>query len=307
MITETEYLQEKQNFEDLISENNSFLKFNFEPLFKSFNKEFRFNLDLREIQPKSKNGYIVFGFNDKSQYNAVVFVRFSVNNNNKLSLSYTENHSEEGFTHLKNKSKLYDDIIILFDNFDVDAFNNLIDLYVENSNALSKFKRIFLKLEKEYIYSLNKKSQNIFLSFIKTFNRNVMEDKFNLLIEEKQNLILIEYEKRYHFRPNIFYFFGFSFDLDYITFQESQLYIKLNDKNKFDFYLNGKKSSRKKCLELYSNQFIYQSELITNFKDFEAINEFKKDNFDFYSSWESKAKIVNLIKPFKAQIIAKDF
>ena len=309
MIEEEIYLKEKKLYESKKQENDNFLIDHFVPLLRSFNPNFEFKFTLKEIKPKNKSGYIIFSYPTKNYYTDSLFVNFEVVHNQEVKLSYTEDSIEKSYSEMVTKSKLYKQVIDIFNNFNIEKFNKLISDLLRNNEEFAKTKREFLNLEKKYFQGLNQKYQKAFLSLINRVDEKKALNDFEDFVQNEIDEIL-EYRKNQHKirRSNKKEFFSFWFDLENILFEEIKIVIELDHKNdKPIYYLCGKKSSRKKCLELIKNQFYYKDNLINNFNDFKKIEVFKKENFDSYSSWECSTKISKLVKPFLANLLAQDF
>lgn len=311
MITEEQYLENKKEF-DLVQQNyDNFIQDHFKPLFFKFNDFFinnkNFEFEIKSISAQTASCSIHFSCYSKDTrgYSSTdrLYVNFEIKNKD-LYLTYTEDNSQRPFNNMKQKSILYVEVVRFFENFNIEDFLNLCQQYDESSKELSKLKREFTKIETEYFASLNLKYQKAFLTVIKQVDKEKVLSNFEVFIETE---IKRDEVSRYNTR-NEFRGFCFSFDLDKILFNE--FYIKIDkDKktNKPIFYLRGKKTSKKKCVEAITNQFYYKDKLIKNFEDFKNISIFTKNNFENYSSFQCKAYIKNLMNPFMANIIAQEF
>lgn len=305
MINEEQYLLDKKNYEELKEQSENFIEEHFLPLFKSFNSNFSFNINIKDIKPTTKSGYVIFG---NGEY---LFVNFSIDKKNSLCLSYTEDSQQKSYNEMIKKAKLYNEVLELFKNFNVNAFNNLIEESLELSIKLSKSKRIFSSTEKEYLHILNKKYQNAILSIIDTYIDN---EKANSILDEfvkteVQEQLEYSENNRVSRRSKKIETFSFSFNLDKVIFKENKISISVDKKNqnKAVFYINSKKTSRKKCIESIQNQFLYKEKEVKNFNQFKTISEFQENLFERYSSWECFGQLNKIVKPFIANILAQNF
>lgn len=314
MISEEQYLEHKKEFELANTNFDNFIKEHFQPLFFKFNSFFKnndnFDFDIKSISASTLSGSVNFSCYTKHPKWGVSTDRLYVNfeiKNEELHLSYTEDNSQRPFSNMKQKSILYIEVINLFENFNVEQFSNLCNEYENSSKELSKIKREFTKLENEYFAALNLRYQKAFLTIVKQVDKDKTLDDFENFIKEQME-ILDSNDNYKQFKEKKFEGFCYSFDLDEISFSKFSIKIQKNRKtNKPEFLLDYKKTSKKKCIEAITNQFYYKDKLVTDFRNFQSINAFPKNNFLNYSEYNCNAKIKNLMNPFMANIIAQDF
>lgn len=306
MISEEQYLKHKKEFELTNKNHDNFIKDYFDLLFFQFNDYFKdnddFKFEIKLISPQTLSGSVTFSCYTKNIKYGIstdyIYVNFEIKDK-ELYLSYTENNSQRSFSNMKQKSALYIEVINFFENFNTEQFLNLCNEYENSSKELTNVKRKFTKLEKEYFASLNLKYQKAFLTIINKVDEEQVLRDFEKYIETKiQNM---DKEKKLKG-------FCFSFNLDQILFNEFSINVQKNIlKNKIEFFLNNKKTSKKKCIEVLTNQFYYKNKFINNFIEFKKIKAFEENDFLNYSSYNCKIPIKTLMNPFMANIIAQDF
>lgn len=314
MISEEQYLEYKKEFELANKNHEDFIVDNFYSLFFKFNDFFKdndnFELDIKSISGSKLSGSINFSSYTKHPKWGVSTDRLYVNfeiKNEQMHLSYTEDNSQRPFSNMKQKSILYIEVINFFENFNIEQFSNLCDEYENSSKELSKTKRDFTKLEDEYFAALNLRYQKAFLTIVTQVDKDKVLEDFENFIKEQME-ILDSNDKYKQFKEKKFEGFCYSFNLDEISFKNFSIKIQKNIKtNKPEFLLNYKKTSKKKCIEAITNQFYYKDKLVIDFRNFQLINAFPKNNFLNYSEYNCKAKIKILMNPFMANIIAQDF